>query len=242
MSLAAVADPHVLDILSGSIAASVQASLPASSSGSVSVTITSITDVATGVIIFGGARRRLQSSTVAGSLGVSIAYTVLLPPSVSVAAVQAAVLPSGTASVAFAARVASNIVAAAATSSYPAISSGMAGVGASVASPPASIPAASTGGAAGPPVTAAAAGAVGAAVLLTVAFGTYRLLSRKPQARVAPSAQADEPARKPQVPGLTLRVVQPPGAASTGLEADPLPVEAASTAQASVASASRSDV
>ena len=104
--------------------------------------------MATGVTLFsapGLARRRLQAP---GSQGVSVQYTVLVPPGTSVASVAAAVQPAaaggggggggGAAAAAFAASVVANVQQLAAAASDATLSSGFAGVGAVVAAPAAS--------------------------------------------------------------------------------------------------------
>ena len=97
--------------------------------------------MATGATLFsapGSSRRRLQAP---GSQGVSVQYTVLVPPGTSVTSVAAAVQPAaaggggGAAAAAFAASVVANVQQLAAAASDATLSSGFAGVGAVVAAP-----------------------------------------------------------------------------------------------------------
>jgi len=201
VSLAALADPAALALLSAAIAASVQASLgaPGASSG-IGVAISSITDVATGGVIFAGVgSRRLQPAAAAGSQGVSVAYNVLLPAGVSsAAAVQAAILPGTAASAAFAATVTSTVAAAAAAAAAtsPSLAAGFASVTAAVttASPaasPASLvaPPSSLSGSSSPspPAGFVIGGVVGGFALL-VALCCCCLRVAKRSGKVAPAA------------------------------------------------------
>ena len=198
VSLSALADPHVLDLLTTAISASVQASL-APGSASVSVAITSITDIATGVAIFAGAgaasRRRLQA---AGSQGVTVAYNVLLPSGVLPADVQGAILPGGTGAASFVQAVTHNIATAAAASPYAAISSGLGSVSAAAASPPV---APATTSSAPSVIGAAVGGAVGGLVLVLLIVGVYRFCCMKPAAVESAAAETGPN------PHLTVRVV-----------------------------------
>jgi len=159
--------------------------------------------VATGVVIFGGAgagfHRRLQQAP-PGSQGAKVAYNVLLPASVSVATVLAAVSPSGANAASFVAAVTGNIVAAAAASANPTISSGLGSMTASIP-PAAPAAAAAPAPASGASLLAAAiGGAVGGAVIILLVGFAYRVLSTK-ASKVAPA-----PATSPS-PNQALRVV-----------------------------------
>ena len=227
VSRSALADPDVLALLTSAITASVQSSLP-SNAASISVAITSITDVATGVIIFGGAgagiHRRLQQAP-SGSQSAKVTYNVLLPASVPAATVLAVVSPSGANAAFFVTAVTKNIVAAAAAAANPTISSGL---GSMTASLPPTTPAASA--AATPsmscasPLAAGIGGAVGGAVVTLLVVFAYRraLFAKAPKVSPAPK-ENPSPKQSPRVvtalpippPPPTLRVVTTPPPTTT---------------------------
>jgi len=185
----------VLDLLKTAIATSVQSSLTAGSA-SVSVAITSITDVATGAVIFTStvaSLRRLQAAP-----SVNVAYVVLVPSGVSTTSVQSAILPDGSASMTFVSAVTANIKAAALASTNVVISSGLGSMAATAVSPPAA-PAASSS--APNVIGAAVGGAVGGLVLVLLVVGIYRFSCMKPASVESASAEAGPN------PQLTVRVV-----------------------------------
>jgi len=202
VSLNALADPAAVQLLADALTASIKSSLGAGSE-TVQVAVTSITDVATTEVLFTGTggSRRLAA---AGSQGVTVAYAVLVPSGSSVTAtsVQAAILPSGANSVAFAQSVTTNIATAAAASSSPAIQAGLSSPTAAAATP-AAAPAPPAAASSPPNILGAAiGGAVGGVVLVLAIFGAYRFMNR---AKVATEAQVQDAPKG----DLTVRSVRP---------------------------------
>jgi len=179
---AAFASTQGVALIAASLASTIAGSQP--SAANVSVQVTRITDVATGVVVYslGGARRRRRLQQ-AGASGVTVAFNVQVPASSPAGAetgVAALLQPAagGGASAGFAAfatQAVVSIAAAAASAGNTALATGIAGAAAAVAAPLA--PSAPTsngsgGGSSGGSGLGAGVGAAAAvvAVVLAVVF------------------------------------------------------------------------
>jgi len=178
---AAFASTQGVALIAASLASTIAGSAP--SAAGVSVQVTRITDVATGVVVYslGGARRqrRLQQ---AGASGVTVAFNVQVPassPSGAETGVAALLQPAagGGASAGFAAfatQAVVSIAAAAASAGNAALATGIAGAEAAVAAPLApSAPSSPASGSSSAGGVALGAGLGGAAAVLLIACGVF---------------------------------------------------------------------
>jgi hypothetical protein len=197
-ALAASIKAALADSLDAAASAAGAASPTAATKQAIGVTITSITDVATGNFIYQVANpgaRRLSGAP--GSQGVKVDFVTQVPPTVTGGAalastLAAAVGPSGSGAAGFQ----SAVVTRAAASSNSQLAGGFVGVTATATAPSVALPAPKVDG---DPLGAAIGGAVGALVVavfvgIAARFVLRRMLGR--EGKVAPAEVAAPAARR----------------------------------------------